>query len=60
MIRAEPMKYPHLFQPLTVAGIELRNRVMMGSMHVGLEDRESTSDNSDAADAPGDSSHSSD
>ncbi|MFO1427580.1 MAG: NADPH-dependent 2,4-dienoyl-CoA reductase [Steroidobacteraceae bacterium] len=34
------MKYPHLFQPLTVAGIELRNRVMMGSMHVGLEDRE--------------------
>jgi 2,4-dienoyl-CoA reductase (NADPH2) len=33
------MHYPNLFQPLTVAGIELRNRVMMGSMHTGLEDR---------------------
>jgi 2,4-dienoyl-CoA reductase (NADPH2) len=31
--------YPHLFQPLKMAGVTLRNRVMMGSMHTGLEDR---------------------
>lgn len=31
--------YKHLFQPLTVAGTELKNRVVMGSMHTGLEDR---------------------
>jgi 2,4-dienoyl-CoA reductase (NADPH2) len=33
------MKYPKLLEPLTVAGIALRNRVVMGSMHTGLEDR---------------------
>ena len=32
-------RYPHLFSPLTISGIPLRNRVMMGSMHTGLEDR---------------------
>ncbi|MGM7667339.1 FAD-dependent oxidoreductase [Microbacterium sp. A93] len=31
--------YPHLFRPLTVAGVTLPNRVVMGSMHLGLEDR---------------------
>ena len=30
--------YPHLLAPLEVAGITLKNRVLMGSMHVGLED----------------------
>jgi 2,4-dienoyl-CoA reductase (NADPH2) len=31
--------YPHLLSPLTVGGTTLRNRVVMGSMHTGLEDR---------------------
>lgn len=31
-------RYPHLFAPLEVAGITLKNRVLMGSMHVGLEE----------------------
>ncbi len=31
--------YPHLLSPLTVGHITLRNRVVMGSMHLGLEDR---------------------
>ena len=30
--------YPHLLRPLTVGGVRLRNRVLMGSMHTGLED----------------------
>ena len=30
--------YPHLLAPLTVDGLTLRNRVVMGSMHTGLED----------------------
>lgn len=31
-------RYPHLFEPLTLAnGIVLPNRVLMGSMHTGLE-----------------------
>ncbi|MAO82756.1 MAG: NADPH-dependent 2,4-dienoyl-CoA reductase [Myxococcales bacterium] len=30
--------YPRLFTPLTVAGITLPNRVLMGSMHTGLEE----------------------
>jgi 2,4-dienoyl-CoA reductase (NADPH2) len=33
------MNYPHLLAPLTVAGHTLRNRLVMGSMHTGLEDR---------------------
>lgn len=32
------MEYPNLFEPLTLGGITLANRVMMGSMHTGLED----------------------
>lgn len=31
--------YPRLFEPLTVGGMTLRNRIVMGSMHTGLEDR---------------------
>ena len=31
--------YPHLFAPLAVAGFTLPNRVLMGSMHVGLEEQ---------------------
>ena len=31
--------YPHLFAPLEVAGFTLPNRVLMGSMHVGLEEQ---------------------
>ncbi|NKY34832.1 NADPH-dependent 2,4-dienoyl-CoA reductase [Nocardia speluncae] len=31
--------YPQLFSPLQLNGTTLRNRVVMGSMHTGLEDR---------------------
>lgn len=35
---SETNKYPHLFEPLTLAnGVVLPNRVLMGSMHTGLE-----------------------
>jgi 2,4-dienoyl-CoA reductase (NADPH2) len=30
--------YPHLFQPLDFGFLQLRNRVLMGSMHTGLEE----------------------
>lgn len=33
------MPYPKLLEPLVVSGVPLRNRVVMGSMHTGLEDR---------------------
>ncbi len=32
------MKYPHLFTPLDLGFTSLPNRVIMGSMHVGLEE----------------------
>ena len=32
------MKYPHLLKPLDLGFTELKNRVLMGSMHVGLEE----------------------
>ncbi len=35
--QAEP--FPHLFTPLDLGFTTLRNRVLMGSMHTGLEDR---------------------
>jgi 2,4-dienoyl-CoA reductase (NADPH2) len=39
---AEPAPaYPHLFSPLDLGFTTLRNRVLMGSMHTGLEDRAS-------------------
>lgn len=31
--------YPHLLQPLTLGHLTLKNRVLMGSMHTGLEER---------------------
>ena len=33
-----PVKYPHLFSPLDLGFTQLKNRVLMGSMHTGLED----------------------
>ena len=33
----------HLLSPITLGSLELRNRVVMGSMHTGLEDRGATS-----------------
>ena len=36
--------YPHLLQPLDLGFTELRNRVIMGSMHTGLEDRAGNAD----------------
>ena len=30
--------YPHLLDPITLGSLTLRNRVVMGSMHTGLED----------------------
>lgn len=33
------MKYPNLLSPLDLGFTTLRNRVVMGSMHTGLEDR---------------------
>ncbi|NWF34680.1 NADPH-dependent 2,4-dienoyl-CoA reductase [Stenotrophomonas sp. SAM-B] len=36
---AESTAYPHLFAPLDLGFTQLRNRVLMGSMHTGLEDR---------------------
>ncbi len=32
------MPYPHLLSPVTIGNLTLRNRVVMGSMHTGLED----------------------
>lgn len=31
--------YPHLLAPLDLGFTKLRNRILMGSMHTGLEDR---------------------
>ena len=30
--------YPHLLQPLDLGFTTLKNRVLMGSMHIGLEE----------------------
>lgn len=34
-------KYPHLLQPLDLGFTQLKNRVLMGSMHTGLEEGKS-------------------
>lgn len=34
-----PMAYPHIFMPLDLGFTTLKNRLVMGSMHTGLEDR---------------------
>ena len=31
--------FPHLLSPITLSGVSLPNRVLMGSMHTGLEER---------------------
>ncbi len=36
---AVDVRYPHLMQPLDLGFRTLRNRVVMGSMHTGLEDK---------------------
>ncbi|MGO2584598.1 MAG: FAD-dependent oxidoreductase [Brachybacterium tyrofermentans] len=36
-----PRSYPTLLSPLDLGRFEVRNRIVMGSMHVGLEDRTS-------------------
>jgi 2,4-dienoyl-CoA reductase (NADPH2) len=33
-----PTRYPHLFSPLDLGFTRLKNRVLMGSMHTGLEE----------------------
>lgn len=38
------MRYPHLFAPLSLGHITLPNRILMGSMHTGLEDKASDFD----------------
>ena len=35
---ANPTPYPHLLAPLDLGFTTLKNRVLMGSMHTGLED----------------------
>ena len=30
--------YPHLFEPLDLGFTQLKNRILMGSMHTGLEE----------------------
>jgi 2,4-dienoyl-CoA reductase (NADPH2) len=32
-------QYPHLFEPLDLGFTQLKNRVLMGSMHLGLEEK---------------------
>ena len=39
MVRVTPRHFPHLLAPLDLGFLTLRNRVLMGSMHTGLEDR---------------------
>ncbi|NMN99605.1 NADPH-dependent 2,4-dienoyl-CoA reductase [Gordonia sp. TBRC 11910] len=39
MTTAPNPHYPRLFEPLQIGGTTLRNRIVMGSMHTGLEDR---------------------
>ncbi|HTV86938.1 MAG TPA: NADPH-dependent 2,4-dienoyl-CoA reductase [Dyella sp.] len=38
------MNYPHLFAPLPLGHVTLPNRILMGSMHTGLEDKASDFD----------------
>ena len=39
MAASDAQPYPHLLAPLNLGFTTLRNRVLMGSMHTGLEDR---------------------
>ena len=31
-------RYPHVFSPLKIGNTTIKNRILMGSMHTGLED----------------------
>ena len=33
-------RYPHIFSPLDLGHVTLKNRILMGSMHTGLEEAE--------------------
>ena len=33
-----PTRYPHVFSPLDLGVLQLKNRILMGSMHTGLEE----------------------
>lgn len=35
----QPTQYPNIFTPLDLGFTQLKNRIVMGSMHTGLEDR---------------------
>ncbi|MDE2436942.1 MAG: NADPH-dependent 2,4-dienoyl-CoA reductase [Sphingomonadales bacterium] len=37
-------KYPHVFSPLRVGHTTVKNRILMGSMHTGLEDVDNAAD----------------
>ena len=37
-MEAQESKYPHLFTPLDLGFTSLKNRILMGSMHTGLEE----------------------
>ncbi len=39
MTEATPAAYPNIFRPLDLGHVTLPNRILMGSMHTGLEDR---------------------
>lgn len=39
MTASTPASYPHIFEPLDLGFTTLKNRIVMGSMHTGLEDR---------------------
>ena len=38
MTREVEVSYPHLLKPLDLGFTQLKNRVLMGSMHTGLEE----------------------
>ena len=35
---SKTMKYKHIFEPLDLGFTTLKNRILMGSMHTGLEE----------------------
>ncbi|MEC8081676.1 MAG: NADPH-dependent 2,4-dienoyl-CoA reductase [Pseudomonadota bacterium] len=42
MAKPNNNNYPHLFQPLDLGFTTLKNRILMGSMHTGLEEKDHT------------------
>ncbi|WP_284674627.1 NADPH-dependent 2,4-dienoyl-CoA reductase [Moraxella haemolytica] len=38
-VHHDGLTYPHLFRPLDLGFVALKNRIVMGSIHTGLEDR---------------------